>query len=107
MANPTKNTTPNPSTVTKEERQSATDDASLPTSRPVNVGQTMGTSTGEDEFNVVGGGWEGTDDATSTAPSDLSHPPRPVVHHASNVTPEDLPAEPPLSESEEFEMGTD
>ena len=31
---------------------------------------TMGSSTGEEERAIEAGGWAGTDDATSTAPSD-------------------------------------
>ena len=34
------------------------------------IGDTMGSSTGEAERAVEAGGWAGTDDATSTAPSD-------------------------------------
>jgi hypothetical protein len=54
---------------------------SLPSERkisgPVRLGETMGSSTGEDERAVQAGGWAGTDDATSTAPSDeLGNPPR-------------------------------
>lgn len=108
MSKQAKNTTPNSPNVSLEEQQSATTDATVPS----RLGETMGSSTGEDEFSAVSGGWEGTDDATSTAPSDLAHPPKPVVHRASNVTPEDLPPEElldgsPLPESSEFEMGTD
>jgi len=33
----------------------------------------IGSSTGEADRDVIAGGWEGTDDATSTAPSDLAH----------------------------------
>lgn len=40
----------------------------------------MGTATGEEEHAVVGGGWQGTDDATSTAPADYENPPAPRVH---------------------------
>ena len=36
------------------------------------LGEVMGTSTGEEDRDSVPGGWEGTDDATSTAPSDLT-----------------------------------
>ena len=36
------------------------------------VGGVMGGETGEEDRDPVPGGWEGTDDATSTAPSDLS-----------------------------------
>ncbi len=112
MSKQTKNTTANPSTVSLEEQQSATTDATVPSRPSLGLGETMGSSTGEAEFSAVSGGWEGTDDATSTAPSDLAHPPKPVVHRASNVTPEDLPPEEllegsPLPESSEFEMGTD
>jgi hypothetical protein len=34
------------------------------------IGATMGSSTGEKERAIEAGGWAGTDDATSTAPSD-------------------------------------
>lgn len=34
------------------------------------VGRTLGTSTGEEEHAFVGGGWQGSDDDTSTAASD-------------------------------------
>lgn len=105
MANQAKNNTPESSTVAPEERQSATNEAAPPGTPK--LGQVRGTATGEDEFSAVGGGWEGTDDATSTAPSDLSRPPRPVVHRQSDLAPEDLPEERPLSDSQEFEMGTD
>lgn len=107
-----KNTTTDSSAVSLEEQQSATNDATVPQRPSLRLGDTMGSSTGEAEFSAVSGGWEGTDDATSTAPSDLAHPPKPVVHRASNVTPEDLPLEElvdgnPLPDSAEFEMGTD
>jgi hypothetical protein len=40
------------------------------------LGDTMGSSTGERERAVEAGGWAGTDDATSTAPSDeIGNPP--------------------------------
>lgn len=38
--------------------------------RPRGIGDTMGSSTGEEERAIEAGGWAGTDDATSTAPSD-------------------------------------
>jgi hypothetical protein len=47
------------------------------------LGEIVGTSTGEGDRDVIPGGWEGTDDATSTAPSDLSQPPRPGRTQAS------------------------
>ena len=34
------------------------------------IGDTMGSSTGEEARAIEAGGWAGTDDATSTAPSD-------------------------------------
>jgi hypothetical protein len=40
------------------------------------LGITKGSTTGEVANATVPGGWEGTDDATSTAPSDLSRIPR-------------------------------
>jgi hypothetical protein len=40
------------------------------------LGETMGSSTGEAERAIEAGGWAGTDDATSTAPSDeMGNPP--------------------------------
>lgn len=36
------------------------------------LGAIVGSSTGERDRDPMAGGWEGTDDATSTAPSDLS-----------------------------------
>ena len=39
---------------------------------PISLGSIRGSSTGEGEFDIIAGGWEGTDDATSTSPSDLS-----------------------------------
>jgi len=44
------------------------------------VRSTLGSSTGDEENALQAGGWEGTDDATSTAPSDFARPPAPVVH---------------------------
>jgi hypothetical protein len=38
------------------------------------LGSLVGTTTGGTDRDTVAGGWEGTDDATSTAPSDLSRP---------------------------------
>lgn len=35
------------------------------------LGNIIGASTGDSEHKIVSGGWAGTDDATSTAPSDL------------------------------------
>lgn len=35
------------------------------------LGEVVGTSTGEATEDVLAGGWQGTDDATSTAPSDI------------------------------------
>lgn len=35
------------------------------------LSRTEGAMTGEEDLDTVAGGWEGTDDATSTAPSDL------------------------------------
>lgn len=35
------------------------------------IGTIVGTMTGETDRDTVASGWEGTDDATSTAPSDL------------------------------------
>ncbi len=44
---------------------------------PIPLGNTLGSSTGETAHTVVPGGWEGTDDATSTAPSDaFGNPPQ-------------------------------
>ena len=36
------------------------------------LGTVVGSATGEADRDVLPGGWEGTDDATSTAPSDLA-----------------------------------
>ena len=36
-----------------------------------NLDKTMGSSTGETEHATQAGGWAGTDDSTSTAPSDV------------------------------------
>lgn len=42
------------------------------------LGETMGSATGEEERAIEAGGWAGTDDATSTSPSDeLGNPPLP------------------------------
>ncbi len=42
------------------------------------LGKIMGSATGAREYTNVCGGWAGTDDATSTAPSDLiGNPPIP------------------------------
>lgn len=48
-------------------------DLPQPVDSEVNLGQVMGSMTGE-EFEAIEapGGWAGTDDATSTAPSDLT-----------------------------------
>lgn len=49
------------------------DYSALPPPVTVNedIASTLGTPTGEDEFAIEAGGWQGTDDATSTAPSDV------------------------------------
>lgn len=39
-----------------------------------NAGELIGSATGESAQAIVPGGWEGTDDATSTEGSDLSDP---------------------------------
>lgn len=36
------------------------------------IGEVLGSATGEGDRDVTAGGWAGTDDATSTAPSDLA-----------------------------------
>ena len=42
------------------------------------LGSIMGSGTGASEHSTVSGGWAGTDDATSTAPSDqIGNPPIP------------------------------
>jgi hypothetical protein len=42
------------------------------------LGEIMGSGTGDSEHSNVSGGWAGTDDATSTAPSDqLGNPATP------------------------------
>jgi len=38
------------------------------------LGQIVGSATGEADHDVLPGGWEGTDDATSTSPSDIVNP---------------------------------
>lgn len=44
----------------------------------IKLGSLMGSSTGDSEHTMMTGGWAGTDDATSTAPSDqLGNPPIP------------------------------
>ena len=43
-----------------------------------NLSRTQGSSTGEEENAIEAGGWAGTDDATSTAPSDLMTRKKPV-----------------------------
>ncbi len=49
-----------------------------PVDCPETLEETMGSETGEAERSTVAGGWAGTDDATSTAPSDLlANPPLP------------------------------
>ncbi len=42
--------------------------------RGSDLSHTVGGETGEEDRDTVPGGWEGTDDATSTAPSDLFPP---------------------------------
>jgi hypothetical protein len=37
----------------------------------ISLGSILGSATGEGDRDVVPGGWSGTEDATSTAPSDL------------------------------------
>ena len=55
-----------------------------------NLSRTEGSSTGEEENAIEAGGWEGTDDATSTAPSDLmswKKPESEITHEAiSDIT---------------------
>ncbi len=41
------------------------------------LGEIVGSATGEFDHDVIPGGWEGTDDATSTSPSDLANPQSP------------------------------
>lgn len=41
---------------------------------PTDLSQILGSTTGEPDRDTVPGGWDGTDDATSTAPSDLCSP---------------------------------
>jgi hypothetical protein len=61
--------------------------------QPRSIGQMMGSGTGEEENEIVAGGWQGTDDATSTAPSDLGVDAPKVTHlHAIG---EDLENEDP------------
>lgn len=60
--------------MAKKKHTSINDYSKLPPSvlRKVDLESTLGTSTGENENAIVAGGWEGTDDATSTAPSDTA-----------------------------------
>lgn len=41
-------------------------------SSSLRLGSVVGSATGEADHDPVPGGWEGTDDATSTSPSDLA-----------------------------------
>ncbi len=38
------------------------------------LGEIVGSATGEADHDVIAGGWEGTDDATSTSPCDMVNP---------------------------------
>lgn len=55
------------------------------------IGNTMGSATGEDENGLIAGGWQGTDDATSTAPSDVAFdvPQKPMNHAIGEDADED------------------
>lgn len=50
------------------------------------LGETEGSATGEPTHEVLAGGWEGTDDATSTAPSDFAFVPD--LRHTDDHGPE-------------------
>ncbi len=53
-------------------------DQAIKKRRKLGLGDTMGSSTGQAERAIEPGGWSGTDDATSTAPSDqIGNPPMP------------------------------
>lgn len=54
----------------REDRESLTDTVALG-GLEAGLGEMVGTSTGEAPEDVLAGGWQGTDDATSTAPSDV------------------------------------
>ena len=55
------------------------------------IGDTMGSSTGEIERAIAAGGWAGTDDATSTAPSDqMGNPATPEDEKPYNVIQHDF-----------------
>jgi hypothetical protein len=53
------------------------------------LGEIRGGSTGEADQDIVPGGWEGTDDATSTAPSDLSPELQAMAENGRSVESED------------------
>jgi len=54
------------------------------------VGEVLGSATGEEDRDPVPGGWEGTDDATSTAPSDLSEDPLRANRELGEIDPDEV-----------------
>lgn len=63
----------NGASVTEEDWEDDSEPTTRPADTEVNLGQLLGGQTGEEDSDdaVVPGGWTGSDDATSTAPSDL------------------------------------
>ncbi len=57
-------------------------------SEEISLGSIRGSATGEGDRDVVPGGWGGTEDATSTAPSDMM---------GINLSPDGLPPEPDIN----------
>lgn len=53
----------------------------------ISLGSIRGSATGEGDRDVVPGGWGGTEDATSTAPSDMP---------GISLSPDGLPPEPDI-----------
>ena len=73
------------SSIKAEQEDSVNDYSSAPQEVDVKnegIGNTMGSATGEDENAMQAGGWAGTDDANSTAPSDVAFdkPQKPMNH---------------------------
>jgi hypothetical protein len=66
------------------------------------LGMIMGSATGETEQTNVAGGWAGTDDATSTAPSDqIGNPPIPEEDKPFDVIARDFDDSVRMLEEEE------
>ncbi len=70
------------------------------------LADTLGSATGEDEHAIMAGGWAGTDDATSTAPSDMAFmgPERPTNHSSGT---EDVEVEDPTGRADAGGFGPD